>query len=180
LEGIVLDVGWYRTTIRSFEREIYNIPNSVFSRNVVLNITRKQKEWRFYEFFGGCFGASLQGCSSMSGPSMPCRQDWSLRDGRAPGAHCAALAFQWNALSLLCMVVALDVTAFSDAATCFPVLSYDYRERQPFVAHPGLGISSGLPEDMIRLFLGGVAFPSSASEKTRVGSIHGSLSGLQA
>ena len=48
----MLDVGWYRTTIRSFEREIYNIPNSVFSRNVVLNITRKNKEWRFYEFIG--------------------------------------------------------------------------------------------------------------------------------
>ena len=52
VEGIVVDVGWYRTTIRSFEREIYTIPNSVFSRNVVLNITRKQKEWRFFEFFG--------------------------------------------------------------------------------------------------------------------------------
>jgi hypothetical protein len=28
VEGIVVDVGWYRTTIRSFEREIYMIPNS--------------------------------------------------------------------------------------------------------------------------------------------------------
>ncbi|KAK9863272.1 hypothetical protein WJX84_010012 [Apatococcus fuscideae] len=52
VEGIVLDVGWYRTTIRSFEREIFNIPNSVFSRNVVLNVTRKQREWRFFEFIG--------------------------------------------------------------------------------------------------------------------------------
>ena len=52
VEGIVVDVGWYRTTIRSFEREIFNIPNSVFSRNVVLNVTRKGKEWRFYEFVG--------------------------------------------------------------------------------------------------------------------------------
>lgn len=47
-----MDVGWYRTTIRSFEREIFCIPNSVFSRNVVLNVTRKQREWRFYEFIG--------------------------------------------------------------------------------------------------------------------------------
>jgi MscS family membrane protein len=45
----VVDVGWYRTTIRSFDREIFIIPNSVFSRNVVLNITRKNKEWRFHE-----------------------------------------------------------------------------------------------------------------------------------
>ena len=52
VEGIVVDVGWYRTTIRSFEREIYNIPNSVFSRNVVLNVTRKQREWRFFDFIG--------------------------------------------------------------------------------------------------------------------------------
>lgn len=52
VEGIVTDVGWYRTTIRSFEREIYNIPNSVFTRSVVLNITRKNREWRFYEFIG--------------------------------------------------------------------------------------------------------------------------------
>ena len=28
VEGIVLDVGWYRTTIRSFEREHFLIPNS--------------------------------------------------------------------------------------------------------------------------------------------------------
>ncbi len=57
VEGIVLDVGWYRTTIRSFEREIYAIPNSVFSRNVVLNITRKGREWRIFEFIGapGCW-----------------------------------------------------------------------------------------------------------------------------
>ena len=27
-------------------------PPAVFSRNVVLNITRKQREWRFYEFMG--------------------------------------------------------------------------------------------------------------------------------
>jgi Mechanosensitive ion channel len=52
VEGIVLDVGWYRTTIRSFEREIFAIPNSVFSRNVVLNVTRKGREWRIFEFIG--------------------------------------------------------------------------------------------------------------------------------
>jgi MscS family membrane protein len=50
VEGIVLDVGWYRTTIRSFAREVFVIPNSVFSRTVVLNVTRKNGEWRFYEF----------------------------------------------------------------------------------------------------------------------------------
>jgi len=50
VEGIVIDVGWYRTTIRSFEREVYNIPNSIFLKNVVLNITRKNREWRFFEF----------------------------------------------------------------------------------------------------------------------------------
>jgi len=52
VEGIVIDVGWYRTTIRSFEREVYCIPNSVFSRNVVLNVTRKGREWRFFERLG--------------------------------------------------------------------------------------------------------------------------------
>ena len=76
VEGIVVDVGWYRTTIRSFEREIYNIPNSVFSRNVVLNITRKQKEWRFYEFIGG---ASIE--------QKPC---WAL--GKLPHAEWMGLS----------------------------------------------------------------------------------------
>ena len=51
VEGIVLDVGWYRTSIRSFEREVYIIPNSVFSKTVVLNVTRKNSEWRFFEYF---------------------------------------------------------------------------------------------------------------------------------
>jgi len=49
IEGIVVEIGWYRTIIRSFEREIYVIPNSVFSRTVVLNVTRKQREWRFFQ-----------------------------------------------------------------------------------------------------------------------------------
>lgn len=57
VEGIVLDVGWYRTTIRSFEREIFAIPNSVFSRNVVLNVTRKGREWRIFEFIGAARAA---------------------------------------------------------------------------------------------------------------------------
>lgn len=47
VEGIVVDIGWYHTSIRSFEREMYAIPNSVFSKEVVLNITRKGKEWRY-------------------------------------------------------------------------------------------------------------------------------------
>ena len=47
-----MDIGWYRTLIRSFEREVYIVPNSVFSRTVVLNVTRKGKEWRVYENIG--------------------------------------------------------------------------------------------------------------------------------
>jgi hypothetical protein len=39
-----------RTLIRSFEREVYVIPNAVFSKNAVLNVTRKSKEFRFYEY----------------------------------------------------------------------------------------------------------------------------------
>lgn len=39
----------YRTQIRSFEREVFVIPNSVFSKNIVLNITRKNREFRFFE-----------------------------------------------------------------------------------------------------------------------------------
>lgn len=62
----MVDVGWYRTTIRSFEREIFNIPNSVFSRNVVLNVTRKGKEWRFYEFIGESSLLCLMSASSIS------------------------------------------------------------------------------------------------------------------
>lgn len=49
VEGIVIDVGWYRTLIRSYEREVYVIPNAVFSKNIVLNISRRNREWRFYE-----------------------------------------------------------------------------------------------------------------------------------
>ncbi len=50
VEGMVLDIGWYRTTIRSYEREVFVIPNAVFSKNIVLNITRKNREWRFFEY----------------------------------------------------------------------------------------------------------------------------------
>lgn len=49
VEGMVVDIGWYRTTIRSYEREVFVIPNAVFSKNIVLNISRKNREWRFFE-----------------------------------------------------------------------------------------------------------------------------------
>ena len=52
IEGIVLEVGWYRTVMRSFEREIFTVPNSVFSRTVILNVSRKGKEWRIFERIG--------------------------------------------------------------------------------------------------------------------------------
>ena len=40
------DIGLFRTTLKSFEREVYYVPNSLFSNIVVLNVTRKMKEWR--------------------------------------------------------------------------------------------------------------------------------------
>ncbi|CAG9461125.1 unnamed protein product [Pedinophyceae sp. YPF-701] len=49
VEGIVVDVGWFRTQIRSFEREVWIVPNSVFSKIVVRNVTRKGREWRFFQ-----------------------------------------------------------------------------------------------------------------------------------
>jgi mechanosensitive ion channel protein 1/2/3 len=52
IKGIIMDIGWYRTLIRSFEREVYIVPNSVFSRTVVLNVARKGKEWRVFENIG--------------------------------------------------------------------------------------------------------------------------------
>lgn len=50
VNGIVTDIGWYRCLVKTFEREVYAIPNSIFSKTVVLNITKKNREWRFFEF----------------------------------------------------------------------------------------------------------------------------------
>eukprot|EP00798_Chlamydomonas_sp_ICE-L_P001677 gene1677-33072_t len=44
--GIVTDIGWYRTLVRSFEREVYVVPNCAFSKSVVLNVSRKMQEFR--------------------------------------------------------------------------------------------------------------------------------------
>ena len=38
--------------MRSFEREVFVTPNAAFSKNVVLNVTRKGREWRFFERLG--------------------------------------------------------------------------------------------------------------------------------
>ena len=91
VEGIVLDVGWYRTTIRSFEREIYNIPNSVFSRNVVLNITRKQREWRFFEFIGA-HTAQLRTAPAAPIPSCSSDCKWTCEVLSLTG-HCCEPRF---------------------------------------------------------------------------------------
>jgi small-conductance mechanosensitive channel len=50
IDGLVVDVGLFRTTVRSFEREMFLIPNSVFSTTILLNVTRKGREWRMEEF----------------------------------------------------------------------------------------------------------------------------------
>ena len=47
INGFVVDIGLFRTTIRSLYREVYYIPNSLFSSLAVLNITRRGKEFRF-------------------------------------------------------------------------------------------------------------------------------------
>ena len=49
IDGLVVDVGLFRTTVRSFEREMFLIPNSIFSTTVLLNVTRKGREWRVEE-----------------------------------------------------------------------------------------------------------------------------------
>jgi len=46
VQGFVLDIGLFRTTIRSLHREVYSVPNSLFSTIVVLNITRRGKTYR--------------------------------------------------------------------------------------------------------------------------------------
>lgn len=50
VDGTVVDVGLFRTTVRSWEREVFLVPNAVFSSAVLLNVTRKGREWRFEEF----------------------------------------------------------------------------------------------------------------------------------
>ena len=49
INGIVQDIGLFRTAIRSWERNVFYVPNSVFSRSVVMNISRKERQWRFNE-----------------------------------------------------------------------------------------------------------------------------------
>ena len=43
MQGFVLDIGLFRTTIRSLHREVYSVPNSLFSTIVVLNITQEEE-----------------------------------------------------------------------------------------------------------------------------------------
>lgn len=76
-----------RTLIRSFEREMYVIPNAVFSKNTVLNVTRKSREWRFYEYL--C--VRVQDVHKVNaiiqvgaGPGVGSTQS-SARDGRTRG-----------------------------------------------------------------------------------------------
>ncbi|KAG1654893.1 hypothetical protein FOA52_006537 [Chlamydomonas sp. UWO 241] len=47
--GIVMDIGWVRTEFRSFDREVFIIPNAIFSRSIILNVTRRNREYRFVE-----------------------------------------------------------------------------------------------------------------------------------
>ena len=44
--GDVVDIGMFKTTIRAENREVFTIPNSVFFSTVVLNKTRKYREYR--------------------------------------------------------------------------------------------------------------------------------------
>ena len=46
IEGYVLEIGLFRTTIRSKHREVYYLPNSLFSSLAVLNVSRRGKQFR--------------------------------------------------------------------------------------------------------------------------------------
>ena len=46
IEGYVLEIGLFRTTIRSKGREVYYLPNSLFSSLAVLNVSRRGKHFR--------------------------------------------------------------------------------------------------------------------------------------
>ena len=46
IEGYVLEIGLFRTTIRSKHREVYYLPNSLFSSLAVLNVSRRGKHFR--------------------------------------------------------------------------------------------------------------------------------------
>ena len=46
IKGYVLDIGLFRTTIRSMQREVYYLPNSLFSTLAVLNVSRRGKHFR--------------------------------------------------------------------------------------------------------------------------------------
>ena len=46
IKGYVLDIGLFRTTIRSMQREVYYLPNSLFSTLAVLNVSRRGKFFR--------------------------------------------------------------------------------------------------------------------------------------
>ena len=46
IKGYVLDIGLFRTTIRSMQREVYYLPNSLFSSLAVLNVSRRGKHFR--------------------------------------------------------------------------------------------------------------------------------------
>ena len=49
VHGVVLDIGWYRSTIRSFDFEVFVVPNSVFTSAVLLNISRRGRTFRCVE-----------------------------------------------------------------------------------------------------------------------------------
>ena len=49
--GTVVEVGWYRTRIRSLEYEEFVVPNSVFANAVLVNVSRRGRVFRFFERF---------------------------------------------------------------------------------------------------------------------------------
>mmetsp|Transcript_22352 Transcript_22352/g.31086 ORF Transcript_22352/g.31086 Transcript_22352/m.31086 type:complete len:201 (-) Transcript_22352:163-765(-) len=52
ISGTVVDIGLFRTKIKTYAREEYTIPNRHFADNVVLNISRRGKEFRVFEQIG--------------------------------------------------------------------------------------------------------------------------------
>ena len=51
ITGIVMYIGWYRTTLKSAGRELYMVPNRIFSSAIVENVSRRRGEFRFLHKF---------------------------------------------------------------------------------------------------------------------------------
>ena len=118
VQGTVVDIGVFRTCVRSSDREIFTVPNASIFSSVVLNKSRRYAEWRMNHSVCLRPVNDLMDISSITqvvAAMRECvRQHPFVISTLPQRIHLSEIKLEGYIVTITCYIKARDMTAFFD------------------------------------------------------------------